>query len=147
MRTAMIALVLVYGAAVAAAEIDGVEVEFGQALKPVPVVEVQLRPCIVKTAGGQGLGFVGVAVSHLPSPYYKITLTINAWDKATARKPGRTNKAIVVLENPVPERRIKWQAVAWLGEPPALRSVHGPEQYYTVDVAFEEYVPKGRLLK
>ena len=146
MRSLIILLLL--AATAAAEQMDGFDVQFGQALKAVPLVEVRLRPHKVKHGPSEGLGFVGVAVSRLPSPWYRITLTIRTWDKRLpTSKPGRTNTATVVLDNPPPGKPVRFRTVAWYGKPGTLHNVNGPEQYHTVEVAFEEYVPKGRLLK
>lgn len=146
MKTATLLLLLSVTAL--AEQLDGFGVQFGRAIKLVPLVEVRLRPHKVKHGPNEGLGFVGVAVSRLPSPWYRITLTIRTWDKRTPTSPpGRTNTAVVVLDNPPPGKPVRFRAVAWYGKPGTLQNVNGPEQYHTVEVAFEKYVPKGGLFQ
>lgn len=151
MRTIIIVILLVAVAVIAFAEEPAAD--FGSRLD-IPFVEpvaVKLQARSVQVGPYKGLGVYGIATSNLPTPYFRVTITVEVYALGeTCTTPQRRGKATVVLDNPVPGQPTKFKTVIWMSgslTKPAVTSA--VRLLYVTTVTYQEHLPtgKGRLFK
>lgn len=130
---------------VASARFDGIDAVIGDRLEAGgEAVSVIFRVYEASIGPMRGAAVSGVAVSRLPSDWYKVTITIRAWDVYPERgNLHERGKAIIVLDRPRPGRRERFRALLWSPhyKKRTLEPFAKAKPIYTVTTTFERVDP------
>jgi len=140
MRTALLATLLLALAATALgfeATVEGYRVQVGGKL-PAQGEAVAVDFALYEATLGPDKGVVasGCAVSRLPHEWYQVTITIRFWDVYRDRNQlFERAYAKVVLDKPVPGKRVRWRAILWSPHmKDTVEPFNQPNPIYTVHV-------------
>ncbi len=150
MRTAMFVLLVAAVASAQTVEIDGKKVALSGKLKTASLFDVQVVPYAATHGPDRVRAIAGSLISHLPTEYYRVTVTVQFWYKGSGSNSSKLypwGHATATVTCPPPGRRVKWSAIMKSGtlgsNTSDARGRH--DGLHTVSVEFEKHIPSDTL--